>query len=223
MVRAFEDSESVRTVNHRCNPAEFLEKYRRMQLSVKGKQLNIGDALRTHVSDSLSRILGKYFGDAIEVDVTLSRDGHMYRAVVAAHVGRGIQVQAQGEADQPYPAFDTAAEHLAKRLRRYKGRLRNHHKRGGPTVETLLARQYILAAGDDLEPAEDEAEGQPAVVAEMTTEIPSLTVSEAVMRMDLADQPALMFRNSSHSGLNMIYRRSDGNIGWIDPRGNRSE
>jgi ribosomal subunit interface protein len=194
-----------------------------MQLSVKGKQLNVGDALRSHVSDSLSRILGKYFGDAIEVSVTISRDGHMYRAVVAAHVGRGIQVQAQGAAEEPYPAFDTAAEHLAKRLRRYKGRLRDHHKDSGPKAETLLAQQYILAGDDEEEAAEDVGQGQPAVVAEMTTEIPSLTVSEAVMRMDLADQPALMFRNSSHSGLNMIYRRTDGNIGWIDPRGNRGE
>jgi ribosomal subunit interface protein len=194
-----------------------------MQLSVKGKQLNVGDALRTHVSDSLSRILGKYFGDAIEVSVTISRDGHMYRAVVMAHVGRGIQVQAQGSAEEPYPAFDTAAEHLAKRLRRYKSRLRDHHKDSGPKAETLLAQQYILAGDDEEESAEDVGQGQPAVVAEMTTEIPSLTVSEAVMRMDLADQPALMFRNSSHSGLNMIYRRADGNIGWIDPRGNRGE
>lgn len=223
MVRAFQDPKSVQTVNHRCNPAEFLEKYRRMQLSVKGKQLNVGDALRSHVSDSLSRIFDKYFGDAIEVDVTISRDGHMYRAVVAAHVGRGIQVQAQGEADQPYPAFDTAAEHLTKRLRRYKSRLRDHHKHSAPSAETLLAQQYILAAEDDRESAEDEVDGKPAVVAEMTTEIASLTVSEAVMRMDLADQPALMFRNSSHGGLNMIYRRQDGNIGWIDPRGNRGE
>ncbi len=194
-----------------------------MQLSVKGKQLNVGDALRSHVSDSLSRILGKYFGDAIEVGVTLARDGQMYRAVVAVHIGRGIQIQAQGDADQPYPAFDTAAEHLAKRLRRYKSRLRDHHKRSSRTAETLLAQQYILASDDDRETAEDEVDGNPAVVAEMTTEIASLTVSEAVMRMDLADQPALMFRNSSHGGLNMIYRRSDGNIGWIDPRGNRGE
>lgn len=194
-----------------------------MQLSVKGKQLNVGDALRTHVSDSLSRILGKYFGDAIEVGVTFSRDSHMYRAVVAAHVGRGIQIQAQGEAGEPYPAFDIAADRLAKRLRRYKGRLRDHHKETGPAPETLSAQQYILAGESDQEIAEDAAEGRPVIVAEMTTEIPSLTVSEAVMRMDLADQPALMFRNSSHSGLNMIYRRADGNIGWIDPRGNRGE
>ena len=194
-----------------------------MQLSVKGKQLNVGDALRTHVSDSLSRILGKYFGDAIEVGVTLSRDGQMYRAVVAVHIGRGIQIQAQGDATEPYPAFDTAAEHLAKRLRRYKSRLRDHHKRSSRSAETLLAQQYILANDENKDVAEDEIDGKPAVVAEMTTEISSLTVSEAVMHMDLADQPALMFRNSSHGGLNMIYRRPDGNIGWIDPRGNRGE
>jgi ribosomal subunit interface protein len=194
-----------------------------MQLSVKGKQLNVGDALRTHVSESLSRILGKYFGDAIEVGVTFSREGYLYRAVVAAHVGRGIQLQAQGEADEPYPAFDTAADRLAKRLRRYKRRLRDHHKNTGPASESLPAQQYILASGAEEQAAEDEIDGRPAVVAEMATEIPSLTVSEAVMRMDLAELPALMFRNSSHSGLNMIYRRPDGNIGWIDPRGNRGE
>ncbi len=194
-----------------------------MQLSVKGKQLNVGDALRTHVSESLSRILGKYFGDAIEVGVTFSREGHLYRAVVAAHVGRGIQLQAQGEADEPYPAFDTAADRLAKRLRRYKRRLRDHHKDTGPASESLPAQQYILAGDAEGQAAEDEINGRPAVVAEMATEIPSLTVSEAVMRMDLAELPALMFRNSSHSGLNMIYRRPDGNIGWIDPRGNRGE
>ncbi len=194
-----------------------------MQLSVKGKQLNVGDALRSHVSDSLSRILGKYFGDAIEVGVTLSRDGHLYRAVIAVHIGRGIQIQAQGDADEPYPAFDTAAEHMAKRLRRYKSRLRDHHKRSSRAAETLLAQQYILADDSDQEAAEDGVDGKPAVVAEMTTEISSLTVSEAVMHMDLADQPAMMFRNSSHGGLNMIYRRPDGNIGWIDPRGNRGE
>ncbi len=192
-----------------------------MQLSVKGKQLNVGDALRTHVSESLSRILSKYFGDAIEVGVTFSREGYLYRAVVAAHVGRGIQLQAQGEADEPYPAFDAAAERLAKRLRRYKRRLRDHHKDTGPAPESLPAQQYILASDAEEQAFEDEIDGMPAVVAEMATEIPSLTVSEAVMRMDLAELPALMFRNSSHSGLNMIYRRPDGNIGWIDPRGNR--
>ncbi len=193
-----------------------------MQLSVKGKQLDVGDALRTHVSEALSRILDKYFGDAIEVTVTLSRDAHLYRAVVSAHVGRGINLEAQGEANEPYPAFDAAADRLSKRLRRYKRRLREHKNKtaeGAP----LPAQQYILAGeGLDDSGEESNADGQPAVVAEMTTEIPTLTVSEAVMRMDLGNLPAMMFRNSAHGGLNMIYQRSDGNIGWIDPRGNRS-
>ena len=194
-----------------------------MQLSVKGKQLDVGDALRTHVDESLSRILDKYFGDALEVTVTLSRDAHLYRAVISAHVGRGIQLEASGEANEPYPAFDAAADRLSKRLRRYKRRLRDHRLKPAE-AEPLPARQYILA-GEGPEESEEQstADGPPAVVAEMTTEIPTLTVSEAVMRMDLASQPAMMFRNSAHGGLNMIYQRSDGNIGWIDPRGNRGD
>lgn len=191
-----------------------------MQLSVNGKQLDVGDALRTHVDQTLDRILGKYFGDAIDVGVTLSREGSRYRALITAHVGRGILLQAGGDSEAPYPAFDTAAEHLAKRLRRYKRRLRDHHKESTEGGETLAAQQYILSGGDG---DGDEAEaGAPVVIAEMATEIPSLTVGEAVMRLDLAELPALLFRNASHSGLNMVYRRSDGNIGWIDPRGNRS-
>lgn len=191
-----------------------------MQLSVKGKQLDVGDALRTHIHDALERILGKYFGDAIDVGVTLSREGARYRAVIAAHVERGILLQAGGDSDAPYPAFDRAADHLAKRLRRYKRRLRDHHKESTEGGGTLAAQQYILAGAEG---AENDAEGAaPVVIAEMTTEIPSLTVGEAVMRMDLAELPALLFRNASHSGLNMVYRRDDGNIGWIDPRGNRS-
>jgi ribosomal subunit interface protein len=206
-----------------------------MQLSVKGKQLDIGEALRAHVDGSLRRILGKYFGDAIEARVTLSREGPLYKAVVSAHVGRNILLEAHAEAGEPYPAFDAAAERLSKRLRRHKRRLRNHHKEGSGAPDTVPAQQYILAGPAEKAGAEeddeavadggpdegpDEGEDQPVIVAEMAAEVPSLTVSEAVMRMDLADLPALMFRNSAHGGLNMIYRRRDGNIGWLDPHGN---
>ena len=202
-----------------------------MQLSVRGKQLDIGEALRAHVDDSLKRILGKYFGDAIEARVILSREGHLYKASVSAHVGRNILLEAHAEAGEPYPAFDAAAERLSKRLRRHKRRLRDHHKEGSGDADTVPAQKYILAglnetidAEDDDEAVTDEgadgSEDQPVVVAEMAAEVPSLTVSEAVMRMDLADLPALMFRNSAHGGLNMIYRRRDGNIGWLDPHGN---
>jgi len=193
-----------------------------MQLSVKGQQIDVGAALRSHMEDSLTKMLGKYFGDAIDARVTLSRTGHVFRAVVSAHVGRNIHLEAHGEADEPYPAFDAAAERLSKRLRRHKQRLRDHHKEDQGEQDSLPAQQYILSgqAGENGE--WEQQEDQPVVVAEMTTDIPLMTVSEAVMRMDLSDQPALMFRNRAHGGLNMVYRRSDGNIGWIDPRGNRS-
>jgi ribosomal subunit interface protein len=192
-----------------------------MQLSVKGQQIDVGTALRGHMEESLTRMLGKYFGDAIDARVTLSRTGHVFRAVVSAHVGRNIHLEAHGEADQPYPAFDAAADRLSKRLRRHKQRLRDHHKEDPGEQESLPAQQYILS-GEAGENGEwEHQEDQPVVVAEMTTDIPTLTVSEAVMRMDLSDQPAMMFRNRAHGGLNLVYRRNDGNIGWIDPRGNR--
>jgi ribosomal subunit interface protein len=195
-----------------------------MQLSVNGRQLDVGEAFRGHIEDSLNGIFGKYFGDAIEATVTMSREGPLYHALVNAHVGRGIQLVVENQAEKPYTAFDGAAERLSKRLRRYKRRLRDHHKpNSAETAQTLAARQYVLA-GDSAEETDDgqSGEGQPAVVAEMSHEILTLTVGEAVMRLDLADLPAMMFRNSGHGGLNVIYRRSDGNIGWIDPEGNSS-
>ena len=197
-----------------------------MQLSVKGKQLDIGNALRAHVESSLERILGKYFGDAIDARVTLSREAHLYRAMVCAHIGRNILLEAHGEAVEPYPAFDSAAERLSKRLRRHKRWLRDHHKesltdQGLPSID---AEPRAGADGSDDNrdeaPIEGPENGQPMIVAEMA-EVPDLTVSDAVERMDQAGLPAMLFRNRAHGGLNMIYRRSDGNIGWLDPRGNR--
>lgn len=189
-----------------------------MQLTVKGKQLDVGDALRSHVAESLTGILGKLFGNPIEATVVLAREAHLYRAQVSVHVGRGILLQGQAESEQPYAAFDGAAEKVAKRLRRYKRRLRDHHR---AEIETQRAQTYILAP--EPEEAADESvevDGRPVVIAEMTSEIPTLTVSEAAMRLDLADEGAILFRNRAHGGLNMVYRRTDGNVGWVDPRDN---
>lgn len=192
-----------------------------MQLTVRGKQIDVGDALRAHVGESLDNVVGKYFGRPIEATVVLSREAHLYRAQISVHVGRGILLQSEAEADAPYPAFDAAAEHVAKRLRRYKRRLRDHHRKD---AEAEPAQQYVLAPeAEDFVEGEDGAHYEPVVVAEMATQIPTLSVGEAVMRLDLSDAAALMFRNRAHGGLNMIYRRGDGNIGWVDPRGNRAE
>jgi ribosomal subunit interface protein len=197
-----------------------------MQLSVKGKQLDIGGALRAHVEASLERILGKYFGDAIDARVTFSREAHLYRAVVCTHIGRNILMEAHGEAVEPYPAFDSAAERLSKRLRRHKRWLRDHHKEGAANEENLPSAAASRAGPVEQDRNRDEAANEgnenepPMIVAEMA-EVPSLTVSEAAEWMDRSERQAMMFRNSAHGGLNMVYRRHDGNIGWLDPRGNR--
>jgi ribosomal subunit interface protein len=193
-----------------------------MQLTVTGKQVDVGDALRQHVEEALDTILGKYFGNAIEAHAVFSREAHLIHAEVSVHIGRGIVVNGGAAADNYYPAFDAAAERVAKRLRRYKRRLRDYHgKARAGTDEPEFARSFVLA------PAEEEADDAvetatthgpaPVVIAEMSTELPSLTVGEAVMRIDLADAPVLLFRNRSNGGLNLVYRRGDGNIGWIDP------
>jgi ribosomal subunit interface protein len=203
-----------------------------MQLAITGKQLDVGDALRRRIEASLGSILGKYFGTAIETHVVVSKDAHLTKAEISVHIGRGIVVNAHASAVEPYPAFDAAAERVAKQLRRYKRRLRDHHaKAREPAASDERAMAYVLAPigedteaedreGDDArgqEAREEEAGAAPAVIAEMSTELPNLTVGEAVMRMDLADAPVLLFRNRSHGELNLVYRRADGNIGWIDP------
>lgn len=188
-----------------------------MNLTVKGKNIDVGDALRTHVSEALDHGIGKYFGNPIEATVTFTKESHLFVTDLSVHIGRNIQMHAESSADQAYIAFDRALEHLTKRLRRHKRRLRDHHR---AEIESFRAAQYILSPqGED----ESEAHGvngndAPAVIAEMQTEIPNLTVGEAVMRLDLSDLKAMMFLNRAHGGLNMVYRRNDGNIGWVDPR-----
>jgi ribosomal subunit interface protein len=204
-----------------------------MQLTVTGKRIEVGDALRRHVEASLSAILGKYFGSAIEAHAVLSKEAHLSRADLSIHIGRGIVVNGGGSGADFYAAFDAGAERIAKQLRRYKRRLRDHHARArepqpGEPVER--ATSYVLAPIVEEEGAEEgdgldspaasaaaDASDAPVVIAELSTELPSLTVGEAAMRIDLADAPVLLFRNRSHGELNLVYRRPDGNIGWIDP------
>lgn len=193
-----------------------------MQLSVTAKQIDVGDSLRSHVEASLTSILAKYFGTAIEAHVVVSREAHLARAEISIHIGRGIVVNGRAAAPEVYAAFDAAADRVAKQLRRYKRRLRDYHAKARErAAASERAMDYVLA------PVVEEADGEPveelaagagsAVIAEMSMELPHLTVGEAAMRMDLADAPVLLFRNRSHGELNLVYRRADGNIGWIDP------
>ena len=183
-----------------------------MQLTVTGKQIDSGAVLRQHVEARLGAILGKYFKTPIASHVVFSKEAHLNRAEVSIHIGRGIVANAGASATETYAAFDAAAERIAKQMRRYKRRLRDHHAQARGAFDVgERARDYVLA------PLAEEGDEGPAVVAEMSTDVPNLTVSEAVMRMDLANAPVLLFRNRSHGELNIVYRRLDGNIGWIDP------
>jgi ribosomal subunit interface protein len=197
-----------------------------MQLTVTGKQVDVGDALRRHVESALDSLLSKYFGSAIEAHAVFAREGHLIHAEISLHIGRGIVINSGAAAADHYPAFDAAAERLAKQLRRYKRRLRDHHGKVHASVERAeTARSFVLAPIDEEADAEADADADagtadgasPVVIAEMSTELPRLTVGEAAMRLDLADAPVLLFRNRTHGELNLVYRRGDGNIGWIDP------
>lgn len=192
-----------------------------MQLTVQGKQIDVGDALREHVTGKLEEINSKYFNHATDATVTFSKEGHgrgLIKVSIHIRVGKNIMVIADNAEADSYASFDGAAEKVAKQLRRYKKKLRDHHDRTAALteVDTLKARDYTIAESADEDDAVPEGD-DPVVVAEMTTDIQTMSVSDAVMRMDLCGQPALLFRNAKHKGLNMVYRRPDGNIGWIDP------
>jgi ribosomal subunit interface protein len=198
-----------------------------MQLTVSGKQVELSDALRVHVGKHLDTITSKYFDDALEAHVTFSKARSFFTCDINLHAGRGITVRGEGEAADAHAAFDDAAEHIATRLRRYRRRVSEHAREAGSRAKPQNGRQYVLAqeepeasapAANGHTVAELEAEAlHAAVIAESATSIETLSVRDAVMRMDLAFAPVLMFRNAKTSQLNVVYRRTDGNVGWIDP------
>nr|WP_294553931.1 ribosome-associated translation inhibitor RaiA [uncultured Rhodopila sp.] len=192
-----------------------------MQITVSGKQVDLSDALQTRVSTQLETIANKYFDHALEAHVTFSRARSFFTCDINVHAGRGLSLRGEGEAADANAAFDDAAEHIAKRLRRYRRRVNDHHRDLAHRARPEAARQYILKeeeGGTELPPdGRTLDDAYATVVAETATEIAVLSVGEAVMRMDLADQAVLMFRNSASGVLNVVYRRADGHIGWIDP------
>jgi len=182
-----------------------------MHLTVKGKHLDVGDALRMHVQEQLNHTVKKYFQDSIEATVIFSKEkNHLFKADISIHISGGIVLQTEHEANDPYPAFDVAVQHLAKRLSRYKDKLCDHRK--NKSIE--FTATYTTLKGENIE---EEGDAEPIIIAEMEMQVQTLAVADAVMLLELGDMPALMFRNAKHGSLNTVYRRKDGNIGWIDP------
>lgn len=187
-----------------------------MQYQITGKQIDIGDALQTHVKDGLDDTVSKYSGRPTDANVVFSKSGHEHVCEVTIHLSTGLTVQAKGHDHEIYTAFEKCQEKMDKQLRRYKRRLKDHHRER--PVELSAASSYILASSEHQEDSEPDSL-QPMIIAEMETKIPSLSVGEAVMQMELAGAPVLVFRNEKGgSELNIVYRREDGNIGWIDPK-----
>ena len=189
-----------------------------MRYQITGKQIDIGAALRAHVEQELDGVVEKYAGRPTDANVIFSRDAYEFVCEATVHLSTGLTAQAKAHGTEIYAAFDKCAERMEKQLRRYKRRLKDHHRERQQPVELSGAASYILAGGgEDREDPEPDTL-QPIIIAEMETRIPSLSVGEAVMQMELAGAPVLVFRNEKQSsGVNVVYRREDGNIGWIDP------
>jgi ribosomal subunit interface protein len=187
---------------------------KKMSLRVSGKNINIGEALRTHVADRLHAATAKYFDGGVSGHVTLSPEGSGFRADVSLHLTSGIILQADGRAQEPYASFDQAADRIEKRLRRYKSRIKQHHGGVHDSSENERAASYVLQAPDQDE--EPPTEFSAAVIAESTTELRRLSVSAAVLDLDLTGAPVVVFRHANTGRVNVVYRRSDDNIGWID-------
>lgn len=187
-----------------------------MRYQISGRQIDIGNALQVHVKDELNSVVKKYAERPTDANIIFSKSGHEFVCEATVHLSTGLTATAKAHETEIYAAFDSCAAKMEKQLRRYKRRLKDHHKDRSDPVEHFGASAYILASSQENMDSEPESL-QPIIIAEMETKIPSLSVGEAVMQMELANAPVLVFRNDSKDGLNVVYRRDDGNIGWIDP------
>ncbi|MGK7650884.1 ribosome hibernation-promoting factor, HPF/YfiA family [Roseovarius sp. B08] len=187
-----------------------------MRYQISGKQIDVGQALQTHVENELNSIVEKYAERPTDAHVIFSKSASEFVCEATVHLSTGMTATAKANAHEIYAAFDGCSDKLEKQLRRYKRRLKDHHRDRAEPIELSQASAYILASESEGEESEPESL-QPVIVAEMEHPIPSLSVGEAVMQMELAGAPVLVFRNEGKNGLNVVYRRDDGNIGWIDP------
>ena len=188
-----------------------------MQYTVTGRHLTVGTELRKHVEERLESAVGKFELRPTEAIAILSRETHEFTSEITVRLSSGISVQSKASSSDVFSAFDDGCEKVEKQLRRYKRRLKNHHRERTAPVEFHEAPTFVLESSED-QPEDEEPETlQPVVIAEMETRIPTLSVGEAVLQLELVDAPVLVFNNDAHGGVNVVYRRDDRNIGWIAP------
>ena len=194
-----------------------------MSLRVSGKNLDIGAALRTHVQARIAASTAKYLNGDITGHVTIGPEGSGYKTECFLRLASGIMVTAEGEAQEPYASFDKTADRIDKRLRRYKQRTKDHHGAtpGGasPDAPPVEMASYVIESPDADSDAEESGSFSPVIVAESTMLLKTMSVAAAVAELDLTGAPVVLFRHATQERLNLVYRRPDGNIGWIDPEG----
>ncbi len=190
-----------------------------MTLRISGKSISVGDALRSRVSERTDEVLRKYFDGNYSGHITLSKDGFGFRTDCSLHLDSGITLEADSNATDAYASADQALLMIEKRLRRYKSRLKDRSARKTYAANAALADidapSYVIEA-----PAESDEEVttySPVIIAEATTSLKRLSVSEAVMELDLTGAACIVFQHGSSGRVNIIYRRTDGNVGWVDP------
>jgi len=190
-----------------------------MPFRVSGKNIDIGDALRSRVNQRIAEATSKYFDGGFSGHVTVGREGHGFRTECVIHLDSGIVLEAEAIAADAYASADEAAVRIEKRLRRYKRRLKDHQPRANGSAAEFAAvdaPSYVLSAPEhDID--EETSEWHPVVIAESTTALKRQSVSEAVMELDLRGVAVVVFRHAGHGRINLVYRRADGHIGWIDP------
>lgn len=185
-----------------------------MSVRVSGKHMEIGDSFRQKIEDHIGDAVTKYFDGGYGGQVIVEKSGSRFSADCKVHLDTGVVLHAAGEANDPQASFDAAAMRIEKRLRRYKRRLKDHHAGNGANGAEVAYTVMDSIPDEDDELAEDFA---PTIVAESTKQLRTMTVATAVMALDMTDEPVLLFRSPGKEQLNIVYRRTDGNIGWIDP------
>jgi ribosomal subunit interface protein len=193
-----------------------------MPLRISGKNLDVGEARRERVGERIGEALGKYFDGGYSGHLTIGKDGFGFRTECAIHLDSGIMLQAEALAADAYASADQTAIRIEKRLRRYKRRLKDHAGKARANAQAadltaVEAPSYVIAAPDHDAEEDASEEFAPVIIAESTTALRTLAVSEAVQDLDLTGAPVLVFRHAGHGRVNLVYRRADGHIGWIDP------
>ena len=185
-----------------------------MQIQVTGKHLSVGDSLKEHVETRLGRDVARYFANGVRAHVTFEKQRSQFQSGCTLHLATGMVLQAQGASPDARTAFDQAADHLEKRLRRYKQRIQNHHTHRREPVQARDVASFVIQSSD--EEREEPNELNPVIIAETTHSVQELSVGEAAMQLDISNVPFVLFLNAKDGQINLVYRREDGNIGWID-------